>query len=68
MCILVEDVDNYEIIFEGEADDFLFQKDNDSDLEEILYSLEHKKFGSTVLVTDDYGNEFMITKIDKLIY
>ena len=35
MFILVEDFDGNSV-FEGEADDFLYQNDNDVDLENIL--------------------------------
>ena len=66
MLISVEDFDG-NFVFEGEADDFLFKNDNDYDLETILDELECKKFGDTVQVSNDYNN-YIITKIDELIY
>ena len=39
----------------------------DYDLETILDELECKKFGDTVQVSNDYNN-YIITKIDELIY
>ena len=66
MFILVEDFDNNPI-FEGEADDFLYQNDNDIDLENILEDLEYKNFGDSIRVSND-DNGYIITKIDELIY
>ena len=66
MFILVEDFDNNPI-FEGEADDFLYQNDNDIDLENILEDLEYKNFGDSIRVSND-DNGYVITKIDELIY
>lgn len=66
MFILVEDFDNNPI-FEGEADDFLYQNDNDIDLENILEDLEYKDFGDSVRVSND-DNGYVITKVDELIY
>ena len=66
MFILVEDFDNNPI-FEGEADDFLYQNDNDIDLENILEDLEYKDFGDSIRVSND-DNEYVITKVDELIY
>ena len=66
MLILVEDMDNNEV-FKGEADDFLFQNDNDYDLEDILDRLECEDFGKSIDVNDG-ENEYTITKIDELIY
>ena len=66
MFILVEDFDNNPV-FEGEADDFLYQNDNDVDLENILEDLEYKNFGDSIRVTND-DNGYIITKIDELIY
>ena len=66
MFILVEDFDGNPI-FEGEADDFLYQNENDFDLENILEDLEYKKFGDSIRVTND-DNGYVITKIDELLY
>ena len=66
MFILVEDFDNNPV-FEGEADDFLYQNDNDIDLENILEDLEYKNFGDSIRVTND-DNGYVITKVDELIY
>ena len=66
MFILVEDFDNNPI-FEGEADDFLYQNDNDIDLENILEDLEYKDFGDSIRVSND-DNGYVITKVDELIY
>ena len=66
MFILVEDFDNNPI-FEGEADDFLYQNENDIDLENILEDLEYKNFGDSIRVSND-DNGYIITKVDELIY
>ena len=66
MFILVEDFDNNPV-FEGEADDFLYQNDNDVDLENILEDLEYKDFGDSIRVNND-DNGYVITKVDELIY
>ena len=66
MFILVEDFDNNHV-FEGEADDFLYQNDNDIDLENILEDLEYKDFGDSIRVSND-DNGYIITKVDELIY
>ena len=66
MLILVEDFDNNPV-FEGEADDFLYQNDNDFDLENILEDLEYKNFGDSIRVSND-DNGYIITKVDELIY
>ena len=66
MFILVEDFDGNPV-FEGEADDFLYENDNDFDLENILEDLEYKNFGDSIRVSND-DNGYVITKIDELIY
>ena len=66
MFILVEDFDNNPV-FEGEADDFLYQNDNDVDLENILEDLEYKNFGDSIRVSND-DNGYVITKVDELLY
>ena len=66
MFILVEDFDGNPV-FEGEADDFLYENENDFDLENILEDLEYKNFGDSIWVSND-DNNYIITKIDELIY
>ena len=66
MFILVEDFDGNSV-FEGEADDFLYENENDFDLENILEDLEYKNFGDSIRVSND-DNGYVITKIDELIY
>ena len=66
MFILVEDFDGNPV-FEGEADDFLYENENDFDLENILEDLEYKNFGDSIRVSND-NNEYVITKVDELIY
>ena len=66
MIIIVEDMDNNPI-FRGEAEDFLFENDNDFDLENILDDLECKKFGDSVRISND-DMDYTITKIDELMY
>ena len=66
MFISVEDFEGNSV-FEGEADDFLYQNENDFDLENILEDLEYKNFGDSIRVSND-DNEYIITKIDELIY
>ena len=65
MFITVEDFDD-NLVFKGEADDFLFQNDNDIELETILEKLEYKNFGESVLVKNNDGR-YIITKIDEFI-
>ena len=66
MFILVEDFDGNPV-FEGEADDFLYENENDFDLENILEDLEYKNFGDSIRVSND-DNGYVITKVDELIY
>lgn len=56
-------VDEYlETIFEGDADDFLFENDNDDELEIILNNLEKMKDYSAVSTYNLDGEEITITK------
>lgn len=66
MFILVEDFDGNPV-FEGEADDFLYQNENDVELENILEDLEYKNFGDSIRVNND-DNEYVITKVNELLY
>lgn len=66
MFILVEDFDGNSV-FEGEADDFLYENENDFDLENILEDLEYKNFGDSIRVSND-DNGYIITKVDELLY
>ena len=66
MFILVEDFDGNPV-FEGEADDFLYENENDFDLENILEDLEYRNFGDSIRVSND-DNGYVITKIDELLY
>ena len=65
MLITVEDFDD-NLIFKGEADDFLYENNNDIELENILEDLEYKNFGDALLVRHN-DNKYIITKIDELI-
>lgn len=60
MQIMVEKFD--ETIFEGDADDFLFDNDSDTDLEMVLNDLESMKVGSNIQSYDDEGDLVTITK------
>lgn len=60
MQIIVEKFN--ETIFEGDADDFLFENDNDSDLETALNDLEEMKRGSRIRAYDSEGDMVTITK------
>ncbi len=51
-----------ETIFEGDADDFLFENDSDIDLEMALNDLEEMKRGSSVKAYDSDGDLVTITK------
>jgi hypothetical protein len=66
MLILVER-DN-ETIFKGEADDFLYENDNDLDLETALNDLEEEKVGTVIKVYNSDGDEISITKGVTCIY
>lgn len=57
MIIEVRECD--EVIFSGEADDFLFMQDNDMELENLLDKLESKPYNSIV--------RFENMKIEKLL-
>lgn len=52
-----------DIIFEGDADDFLFENDSDMDLEIILNDLEEQDDYSAVDAYNNDGNIVTITKI-----
>ena len=60
MQIVVEKFDN--VIFEGDADEFLFDNEDDFDLETALNDLENKKIGSSIDIYDDNGDVVTITK------
>ena len=60
MQIMVEKFN--ETIFEGDADDFLFDNDSDTDLEMALNDLESMKIGSNIQAYDDNGDLVTITK------
>ena len=60
MQIIVEKFN--EMIFEGDADDFLFNNDSDTDLEMALNDLEGMKIGSNIQAYDDNGDLVTITK------
>lgn len=51
-----------ETIFEGDADDFLFDNNSDTDLEMALNDLEGMKIGSNIQAYDDNGDLVIITK------
>ena len=61
MQITVVD-ENLETIFEGDADDYLFENDNDYDLETLLNNLEKMKDYSSILTQNLDGDEITITK------
>ena len=61
MQITVVD-ENMETIFEGDADDYLFDNDNDVDLEVLLNNLESKKDYSSITTYNLDGEEITITK------
>ena len=60
MQIIVEKFN--ETIFEGDADDFLFDNNSDTDLEMALNDLESMKIGSNIQAYDDNGDLVTITK------
>ena len=66
MIILVEDLEGNSV-FKGEADDFLFENENDIDLENILEDLEYRNFGDSIRISND-DIDYTITKIDELMY
>ena len=66
MMIMVEDFEGNPV-FEGEADDFLYQNDNDYDLENILEDLEYKDYGESIRINND-DLEYTITKVNELIW
>ena len=61
MMIMVEDMDG-NTIFRGDADDFLFENDNDMDLEIILNDLESEKVGTTINAYNSDNEVVSITK------
>lgn len=61
MQITVVD-ENMETIFEGDADDYLFDNDNDADLEILLNDLEAKKDYASITTYNLDGEEITITK------
>ena len=52
-----------DVIFEGDADDFLFENDSDMDLEIMLNNLEEKKDFSVINAYDNNGDIVKITKL-----
>ena len=60
MQIMVEKFN--ETIFEGDADDFLFDNNSDTDLEMALNDLESMKIGSNIQAYNDNGDLVTITK------
>lgn len=60
MQIIVERFN--ETIFEGDADEFLFDNEDDFDLETALNDLETMKVGSSIQAYDDNGDMVTITK------
>ena len=60
MQIIVEKFD--ETIFEGDADEYLFDNNDDFELETALNDLEKMKIGSNILAYDDNGELVTITK------
>lgn len=51
-----------ETIFEGDADEYLFENNDDFDLETALNDLEKMKVGSNIQAYDDEGDLVTITK------
>ena len=51
-----------DVIFEGDADDFLFDNENDTDLEMALNDLEEQKISSSINAYDNSGDIVRITK------
>ena len=51
-----------ETIFEGDADEFLFDNEDDFDLETALNDLENMKIGSNIQAYDSNGDLVTITK------
>lgn len=54
--------ENGNVVFNGEADDFLFQQDNDTELELMLNALDYAN------VSEVYYGELCIEKVLELIY
>ena len=67
MGIHVTDLTTGKIIFKGEAEDFLFELDNDSDLEIFLSALEMKR-ADTDIFTDENNQSYLIEKVFEEIY
>lgn len=61
MQIKVEN--DLDIVFEGDADDFLYENDNDIDLEIMLNELEDKKDFSKINAYNNEGDMVTITKL-----
>ena len=66
MQIVVEKFN--ETIFEGDADDFLFNNENDGDLETALNDLEEMKVGASIKAYDNDGDIVTITKGTLVVY
>ena len=64
MVISVMDCDTNEVIFEGEAENFLFANDNDDDIEEVLNMLEDMPIGGRVGFCSNFTDEFVIEKLE----
>ena len=67
MGIHVTNLTSGRTVFLGEAEDFLFQLDNDSDLEIFLSALEMKRV-DTDIFTDENNQSYLIKKVFEEIY
>lgn len=69
MFIEVTDNDSGEIIFEGEADEFLEQNEYDEEIEIFLNELDYEcGFGESKILYGNFAEEFVVKKIAKSLY
>lgn len=67
MEIKVTDMELNEIIYEGDADEFLFVNENDESLEEFLTELDTMSIGTEKTYYGNFYSEYLFEKIENYI-
>lgn len=68
MTIKVYDNDLREEIYYGDADEFLFQNDNDEELQMVLGKLETRRYNEKISWYGNQGMEFIFEKVPTVLY
>lgn len=67
MEIKVTDIELNEIIYEGDADEFLFINENDESLEELLTELDTMPMGTKKSYYGNFCSEYIFEKTENYI-